>query len=161
MSREVLEKKKADELAAICKGKGIPHYRGKTRFRKAELIEAILKVQEQEVGSPTEVVEEKIEANASVVAKEKETTSITQLSGTQKYLDNIEAGTLVAFKEASGKVNTAAVQNVSFKRQQLRLVTQYGKEFIVSFQDVLWVRTTKRWPKFIMDALKQQQRKER
>lgn len=165
MSREVLEKMKTDELAAICKEKSIPHYRGKTRFRKGELIDAILNVQKQEVKdnrlpiSVTEVVEEKIEEDVSVVVKEKETTDITQLPGTKKYLEGIQLGTLVAFKEASGKLNTAAVCNVSFKRRQLRLVTQYEKEFIVSFDDVIWVRTTKRWPKFVMDVLKQQQRR--
>lgn len=161
MSREVLEKKKADELAAICKEKGIPHYRGKTRFRKGELIDAILNVQEQEVEvtTDTEVVEEKIEEDVSVVAKEKETTDVTQLPGTKKYLEDIQLGTLVAFKESSGKLNTAAVRNVSFKRRQLKLVTQYEKEFIVSFDDVVWVRTTKRWPKFVMDILKSQQRR--
>lgn len=153
MSREVLEKMKVSELASLCKEKNIPHYRGKTRFRKDEMIEAILK---------DESVEEKIEieAEAGVVAKEeKETTSIQQLPGTKEYLEKIQVGTLVAFKEASGKLNTAMVKNASFKRQQLRLVTQYDKEFIVPFDDVIWVRTTGRWPRFVLDALKQQQRR--
>lgn len=157
MSREELEKLKADELAAICKEHNIPHYKGKNRFRKSEMVQAILKEQEPTVEQP--VVEEKIEENVGVAVKEKKAADIDQLPGTKKYLENINVGTLVAFKEASGKLNTAAVQNVSFKRSQLKLVTQYGKEFIVSFDDIVWVRTTKRWPRFILDVLKSQSRK--
>lgn len=167
MSREVLEKMKADDLAAICKEKGIPHYNGKTRFRKGLMVDAILKVQAQEAEenrspiSVAKVVEEKIGEDVSAVVKEKETADIQQLPGTKKYLEEIKVGTLVAFKEISGRLNTAAVRNVSFKRKQLKLVTQYEKEFIVSFDDVIWVRTTKRWPKFVLDILKSQQRKGR
>ena len=157
MSREELEKLKADELAAICKEHDIPHYKGKNRFRKSEMVEAILKEQELTVEQP--VVEEKIEENVGVAVKEKKAADIEQLPGTKKYLENINVGTLVAFKEANGKLNTAAVQNVSFKRSQFKLVTQYGKEFIVSFDDIVWVRTTKRWPKFVLDILKAQTRK--
>ena len=159
MSREELEKMKADELATICKERNIPHYKGKSRFRKNEMIEAILKQQEQTVDKT--LVEDKIEQkDVGAAAKEKGAANIKQLPGTQQYLENIKVGTLVAFKESNVRMNTAAVQNVSFKRRQLKLVTQYGKEYIVSFDDVVWVRTTKRWPKFIMDVLKGQQRKE-
>lgn len=156
MSKEELSKLKASELADMCKERGIPHYRGKNRFRKDELIEAILKEQEQAVvESTTEQYEEKIE-EASVVVKEEKATSEVQIDeNKEQYLQNIKVGTLVAFREYNGKLNTAAVHNVSFKRRQLRLITQYEKEFIISFNDVVWVRTKKRWPKFVFDELKQ------
>lgn len=157
MSREQLQKMTADALAAICKEKGITHYKGKTRFRKNELIEAILKEQKQPAAeSPAEEqCEEKIE-NTSVAVKEEEATGEKNSSENKEhYLQNIKVGTLVAFREHSGKLNTAAVQNVSFKRRQLRLVTQYDKEYIVSFDDVVWVRTKKRWPRFVLNELKQ------
>lgn len=158
MSREELEKWNCEGLARYCKEHNIPHYRGKNRFRKNEMVEAILKEQEQTVDKTS--VEEKIEhKDVGAAAKEKGVANIKQLPGTQQYLENIKVGTLVAFKESNVRMNTAAVQNVSFKRRQLKLVTQYGKEYIVSFDDVVWVRTTKRWPKFIMDILKGQQRK--
>lgn len=157
MSREQLQKMTTDALAAICKEKGIKHYKGKTRFRKSELIEAILKEQKQSVTDEctTEQYEEKIE-NASVVVKEEETTGEKNSNeNKEQYLQNIKIGTLIAFREHSGKLNTAAVQNVSFKRRQLRLVTQYDKEYIVSFDDVVWIRTKKRWPRFVLNELKQ------
>lgn len=158
MSKEELEKMSCDGLAVYCKEHNIQHYNGKNRFRKAELVEAILKAQEPASGEQVGV-EGKIEENVGAVIKEKEMANVTQLPGTREYLNGINVGTLVAFKEASGKLNTAAVQNVSFKRSQLKLVTQYGKEFIVSFDDVIWVRTTKRWPRFVMDVLKTQSRR--
>lgn len=157
MSREQLQGMTTDALAAICKEKGITHYKGKNRFRKDELIEAILKEQKQSVAEEpaAEQYEEKIE-NASVVVKEEEATGEEMSSeNKERYLQNIKVGTLVAFREHSGKLNTAAVQNVSFKRRQLRLVTQYDKEYIVSFEDVVWIRTKKRWPRFVLNELKQ------
>lgn len=156
MSREELSKLKADELALMCKEKGIPYYRGKNRCRKDELIDAILNEQKQAVAEVvTEQYEEKIE-EASVVVKEEEATSEKQVDeNKERYLQNIKIGTLVAFREYNGKLNTAAVQNVSFKRRQLRLITQYEKEFIVSFDDVVWIRTKRRWPRFVFDELKQ------
>lgn len=157
MSRKELEKWNCEELARYCKDYNIPHYHGKNRFRKAEMVEAILNVQEPPEIDPA--VESKIEkSNIGVAAKEKEAADVKQLPGTKKYLENINVGTLVAFKEPSGRMNTAAVQNISFKRSKLKLATQYGKEFIVSFDDVIWVRTTKRWPRFVLDILKGQQK---
>lgn len=157
MSRKELETWSCGELAKYCKEHNIPHYNGKNRFRKSEMVEAILKEQEPMVEEPA--VESEIEESVSAAVKEKEAADVEQLPGTLEYLENIKVGTLVAFKEESGKLNTAAVQNVSFKRNQLRLVTQYGKEFIVPFGNVIWVRTSKRWPKFVLDILKSQQRK--
>lgn len=152
MSREELSKLKADELAFMCKERGIPYYREKNRMRKSELVEAILNGQKSTVDEP--VVEKKIE-QASVAVKEEEATSIKQFDeNKERYLQSIKVGTLVAFREYNGKLNTAAVQNVSFKRRQLRLITQYEKEFIVSFDDVVWIRTKRRWPRFVFDELK-------
>lgn len=156
MSREELEKMKADDLAKICKEKGIVYYRGKTRLRREEMIGKISEAQSKSDSNqePLPVVRE----NIDTVAEEKKAEGIYQREGVSKYLEEIKAGTLVAFKERPDKLNTAAVQNASFKRKQLKVVTSYGKEFIISFDDVVWVRTTKGWPRFVMDVLKQQSR---
>lgn len=150
MSRKELEKWSCGELAKYCKEHNIPHYNGKNRFRKSEMVEAILKEQEPMAEEP--VVESEIEESVSAVVKGKETANTDE--GKQRYFDNLKIGTLVAFREPNGKLNTAAVQNVSYKRKQLKLITQYQKEFIVSFEDVVWIRTSKRWPKFVLDELK-------
>ena len=158
--REELEKMKADDLAKICKEKGIVYYRGKTRLRREEMIEEILEAQPEPIPEQktfqdlTSVVEKDVDAEV----KEEEVMSVYQRESTLRYLERIEVDALVAFKERPDKLNTAAVQNVSFKRRQLKVITSYNKEFIVSFDDVVWVRTTKRWPKFVMDILKQQSR---
>lgn len=149
MLREELEKLTNKELQAICKEHGIQYSTHAKKFTKGQMVDSILKLQEQATGGCK--VEEKIES-ASAVAKEKEAASTDE--GKQRYFDNMKIGTLVAFREPSGKLNTAAVQNVSFKRKQLKLVTQYQKEFIIPFDDVVWIRTSKRWPKFVLDELK-------
>lgn len=151
MSREELEKKLVRELQLICKENSIQYCTHSKKFSKSQMIDSILKMQEQQAEgkklSTNEIVEKKIE-DASVVAKEKEA------AGKERYFENLKAGTLVAFREESRKLNTAAVKNVSYKRRQLKLVTQYGKEFIVPFEDVVWIRTKKRWPSFVLDELK-------
>ena len=149
MLREELEKLTNKELQTICKERGIQYSTHARKFTKEQMIVSILKVQEQATASCE--VETKIES-VSAVAKGKETANTDE--GKQRYFDNLKIGTLVAFREPNGKLNTAAVQNVSYKRKQLKLITQYQKEFIVSFEDVVWIRTSKRWPKFVLDELK-------
>ena len=153
VTREELTKWRCEELAQYCREHNVPHYHGKNRFRKDEMIEAILKRQKPVVEQTTQC-EEKID-DASVAVKGEEATGKKIDENKERYLENVKIGTLVAFRESSGKLNTAAVQNVSFKRRQLRLVTQYDKEYIVSFDDVVWVRTKKRWPMFVLSELKQ------
>lgn len=147
MSREELEALKVAELAAICKEKGICHYKGKNRFTKKEMVEAILGTSKDD----EEPMAQREGTNSAM--------NVSQLPGTPKYLENVEVGNLVAFKEESGRLNTAMVKNVSFKRKQLKLETKYGKVFVVSFDNVIWVKTKDRWPRFVLDILKQQQRK--
>ena len=70
------------------------------------------------------------------------------------YLDTVPAGTLVAFKTPDGKVKSAALVNRSREKRKLKLVTEYGAEFVCDFTDVLWVRTGKRWPRGVYQLLK-------
>lgn len=71
-----------------------------------------------------------------------------------KYISNVEPGTLVAFKTSENKAISAKVVNRSTKNRKLKLVTAYGKEYVVSFDDVLWVRTGSRWPRGVYEMLK-------
>lgn len=164
MSKKELEVLKVAELVSICKEKGICHCKGKRRLTKEELVNAIVEKNKEEnfqpVADAKEVPFEPKEETAvgQEKPKKKLIVNVSQLPGTPKYLDKIEVGNLVAFKESSGRLNTAMVKNASFKRRQLRLETKYGKEFVVSFDDVIWVKTKDRWPRFVLDILKQQQR---
>lgn len=72
-----------------------------------------------------------------------------------RYVETVEPGTLVAFKLDCGeKVVSAKVLNRSTKNRVLKVVTIYGEERIVPFDDVIWVKTGSRWPKGVYELLK-------
>lgn len=133
-------------------------------YKKPELIEEVLRVQheiEEEFGTEEELValktesekeseldtidksNDEVEANV-VVAEENTNTEDKHLS----YIENAPVGTIVAFKVGS-KVKSAKIVNRSSGRRKLKLETAYGKVFVVDYDDILWVRTSKRWPKGI------------
>lgn len=70
------------------------------------------------------------------------------------YIENIEIGTIVAFKLSNGKVKSAKVVKKSTKNRKLKLETDYGAEYIIPYESVVWVRTGKRWPKGVYKLLK-------
>ena len=70
------------------------------------------------------------------------------------YIENIEIGTLVAFRLSNGRVKSAKVTRKSTKNRKLKLETDYGAEYIVSYDDIVWVRTGKRWPRGVYKLLK-------
>lgn len=104
-----------------------------SKYRKAELIDKIIE-SEKTLSSTNSI-------NIDYESK-------------KRYVDNIEIGTLVAFKLQSGKVKSAKVTRKSTKVRKLKLITDYGAEFIVSYDDVIWVRTGKRWPRGVYNLLK-------
>lgn len=75
-------------------------------------------------------------------------------SGKLDRIMNADIGTLVAFRTESGKVKSAKIVNRSSKNRKLKLETAYGKQFVVDYEDVIWVRTNSRWPKGVFEMLK-------
>ena len=71
-----------------------------------------------------------------------------------RYIENVELGTIVAFRLANGRVKAAKVVKKSTKSRKLKLETNYNAEYIVSYDDIIWVRTGKRWPKGVYELLK-------
>ena len=65
------------------------------------------------------------------------------------YVENAKIGSIVAFRLPGGKVISAAIVKKSTSRRMFKVETKYGAEYRISFDDVLWVRTNKRWPKGI------------
>lgn len=128
---ENLEKKTRDELRVIAKELDI---KGRGHMTKEQLIQAIASA------TSGEAVETPDDVSSS--------------SNKMKYVENAEIGTIVAFKLPDGRVKSAKIERRSTSRRKLKLVTQYGAEFIVSYDDVIWVRTTKRWPKGVYNLLK-------
>lgn len=139
-----LKNKTVRELREIAKDLNIS---GRWDMTKQSLIENIEKasvyVEEQD--------EEKIFKESTENKKEK-----------IDYVENVEIGTLVAFEtEIYGRtvLKTAAVKNISKKLRLLKLETKYGKEFVVPFEKVVWVRTNGRWPRGVYERLKENESK--
>lgn len=128
---ENLEKKTRDELRVIAKELDI---KGRGHMTKDQLVQAIASA------TSSEAVETSDDVSSS--------------SNKMKYVENAEIGTIVAFKLPDGRVKSAKIERRSTSRRKLKLVTQYGAEFVVSYDDVIWVRTTKRWPKGVYNLLK-------
>jgi hypothetical protein len=163
MSRENLQKKTCKELREFAKELNIS---GRWDMTKDQLIDAILRA---EVVENTEVVEN---ANKSESAKdeckidnhdvvevedkaEKKSANVdVDMAQKMQYIENVEIGTLVAFRLYNGKVKSAKVIRKSTKNRKLKLETDYGAKYIVSYDDIVWVRTGKRWPRGVYKLLK-------
>ena len=134
---------------------------GRHDMKKAELIQAILmKYAETEPqkfidGAATK---EEVETQEPVEKENKKEkgTELTdvQLQNKAKYVENAEMGTIVAFKLPGMKVKSAKLIRRSTKNMKFKVETAYGTEFIISYDDVIWVKTNKRWPKGVYNLLK-------
>lgn len=158
MSKADLQNKTCKELRELAKELYIS---GRRDMTKSQLIEAILKAEVVKNTKNNESAkdEDKIDNHKVVeveVKNEKESANINNIDVKQKmlYVENIEIGTLVAFRLSNGKVKSAKVMRKSTKNRKLKLETDYGAEYIISYEDVIWVRTGKRWPKGVYRLLK-------
>lgn len=72
-----------------------------------------------------------------------------------KYVENAEVGAIIAFKP-NGQVNakSAKIVKKSTAGRKFLVETNYGARYIVNYEDVMWVKTGKRWPKWVYDSLK-------
>lgn len=169
MSKEILEAKTKKELRVIATELEIT---GRWDMTKPQLIDAILRAKSAKVGEQEEVVdanpqsandEYKIdnhegENNVEAESKAENESAGVKVNMEQKmsYIENIEVGTIVAFRLSNGKVKSAKVARKSTKNRKLKLETDYGAEYIVSYEDIVWVRTGKRWPRGVYKLLKGQ-----
>ena len=161
MKKEELQAMKVSELAAICKANNIPHYHGKNRFTKDGLVEAILGARVAE-GSKVEndksAKDEVKTDNHDVEAEdkvEKESANVdVDMEQKMPYIEGAVVGTVVAFRLPNGKVKSAKIIKKSTKRRQFMLETDYGAQYITPYEDIIWVRTGKRWPRGVYKLLK-------
>lgn len=128
---ENLEKKTRDELRVIAKELDI---KGRGHMTKEQLVRAIASATGGEAAETPD--------------------DVSSDSNKMKYVENAEVGTIVAFKLPDGRVKSAKIERRSTSRRKLKLATQYGAEFVVPYEDIIWVRTTKRWPKGVYNLLK-------
>lgn len=169
---------KKPEIMSIAKDMGIVRYKGSSERTKADIIENILMVyneggkkDEEAIKEIASVSDEKTEQVEQPVKVEKKQSKVVaevkklkekkpELTEEQKaekklsYIEGAKAGTLVAFKTDNGKIKSAMIVKRSTKNRKFKLETKYGASFIVPFDDVIWVRTNKRWPKGVYQLLK-------
>lgn len=159
MSKEILMGMTVKELTVKAKEMGVSCYAGGKRLSKEKLVDAIMAVQEQPSDKPVEQPEQVEENNAPEVPEEEERkpNGLSDEERRQRhnqYVENVKVGTLVAFKTGPNKAKSAMVMKRSTKNRKLKVETKYGKELIISFDDVIWVHTNKRWPKGVYNMLK-------
>lgn len=166
---------KKPEIMSIAKDMGIVRYKGSSERTKADIIENILMVQneggkkDEETTKETasvsnekaEQVEQPVKKQSKVVTevqklkeKKPELSEEEKAEKKMSYIEGANVGTLVAFRTDNGKIKSAMIVKRSTKNRKFKLETKYGASFVVSFDDVVWVRTNKRWPKGVYQLLK-------
>lgn len=178
MSKEILEAKTKKDLRVIATELEIT---GRWDMTKPQLIEAILRAKSAEesksknVAKLGEEVTKGFEAgmqsandeckvdnheceSVEVENKDENRSANVEVNMEQKmsYIENVDIGTIIAFRLSNGKVKSAKVTRKSTKNRKLKVETDYGAEYIVSYEDVVWVRTGKRWPRGVYRLLKGQ-----
>lgn len=158
MSKEILQNKTCKELRELAKSMNIS---GRWDMTKDQLIDTILRAKMVENTNKSESAKDecKIDNQEGIVEVEdkveKKSANVNvDMAQKMPYIENIEIGTLVAFRLSNGKVKSAKVTRKSTKNRKLKLETDYGAEYIVSYNDIVWVRTGKRWPRGVYKLLK-------
>lgn len=130
---------------------------GRWDMTKMQLIEAIVRAEKTDVDESESAIDKTAidndEVNVETETKRENSVSINR-EQKQKYLDSIQIGALVAFKVSERKAKSAKVIKKSTKQRKLMVETSYGATSVISFDDVLWVRTGNRWPRGVYNMLK-------
>lgn len=85
---------------------------------------------------------------------------INQISGLKSdddkndRIQNAPIGTIVAFKAPGGRIRSAKIKLRSTAKKRLLVCTEYDAEYNISYDDVIWVKSGKRWPKGVYNLLK-------
>lgn len=150
-TKEELEAKTVDELRKIAPKVGVKNCR---KLKKAELIDAIIDEQLIDVeGKVVEPVSEKSEVKTEVKVEDV-IEAIPVTSNREAYVDSAKVDMIVAFKLTNGKVKSAKIIKRSTPKRRFLVETKYGAQFIISFDDVVWVKTGTRWPKHVYNLMK-------
>lgn len=137
MSKVILAKMTCKELREVAKKYNIS---GRWDMTKDQLIEAITEVTKTSDVPESESKDDEVKPD---------------VSGEKiNYIEKVEPGVLVAFRLPTGKVKSGKLEKRSSKRKVVKLVTEYGAEFVVPYEDIIWVRTGKRWPRGVYNLLK-------
>lgn len=167
LKKEQLEAMKVDELRKLFKEEGISYYKNSKRMTKSEMIDRYLELYESSNGREENANTKNHIKSANKTNKkaERPAKTIEQLekendNRMKNYIEPANIGAIVAFKLPDGKVISAAIVKKSTNRRVFMVETKYGAEYKISFDDVLWVRTNKRWPKAIYLMFKKNKKAE-
>jgi len=162
VTRENLNEMNMDNLRKYASSVGVKKIRS---FKKTELIEEIIKVcSEKDAVDDVEVfgTDEEIAALKTECEKESDLDTIDEFEETDiineteqankhlEYIENAEVGTIVAFR-VGDKVKSAKIINRSSARRKLKLETAYGRIYVVDYDDIIWVKTSSRWPRGVYE----------
>lgn len=124
------------QLMPIAKARGIV---GRWSMTKAELIRAI----------------EATEPKESIMLEEETSTEDDRglQQTTSDYLDNIGEGTILAFKVDTRKGQIALSGKLvrKYDNDEFLIATKQGTHFRVQKSNILWVKTGRRWPKWVFE----------
>lgn len=140
LSKGSLQVKSCTELREIAKSLNIP---GRWNMTKEVLISAIIHYQ------ISAILAYQSEENTSDEQKEFQ----YNVEDRMNYVEKADVGTIVAFRLNNGKVKSAKITRKSSKQKLLEVETVYGAVYKIKYEDVIWVRTGKTWPKGVYRLL--------
>ena len=145
--KEQLMAMKVDELRKVASSIGIKNAK---RYKKVDLVDMIISIQ-----NPPETVVEEVKEEKEEVAGASDNADDSGIDSNKlRYINEAPIGTLLAFKLPNGQTKSAKIINRSTGRKKLKLETVYGKQFIVSYSDIVWVKSTNKWPRGVYNQLK-------
>jgi hypothetical protein len=162
VTRENLNEMNVENLRKYASSVGVKKIRS---FKKAELIEEVIKVCSEEDMVDDGGVDN-LSSQPVEVLTDEDLTSFDEFEETEavndndnevehankhlEYIENAEVGTIVAFK-VGDKVKSAKIINRSSARRKLKLETAYGRIYVVDYDDIIWVKTSSRWPRGVYE----------
>lgn len=153
MTRNELENMTKENVAKVAKDLGVKRYKGKSMLSKKELIDSICKAMES--NDDVADAQKAINEAGEYVKNEVKNEIVVDRKIKDERILSAPIGTLIAFREPeTGKLNTAKLTNRNKTKKLIKCETQYGKEFLISFSDIVWTKTGSRWPKSIYNELK-------
>ena len=155
------------DIANMCKEAGLPRYKGKSELTKEEMIDNLLAnvefVEESYTGDDAIVVKQEEDKPVGIEEKVEDPVSVEEnveepepwiMKDRSDLIEKAEVGTLIAFYDEKGKPRTAALVNRSSKKKVVKLVTEFEREFIVPYDNVIWIKKGNRWPRGVYNLLK-------
>lgn len=156
-TKEELGSKNLKELYEIGSSLGISKYAHGSRKPKAVIINEIVgssMTHEVTDNVTNEAIDVEIVNESTSEKSEMKVDEVIISQSRVKYVESATVGTLVAFRLSNGRVKSAKIVKKSTSKRKFMVETKYGAQFIVSYDDVIWVKTGTRWPKGVYNLMK-------